>query len=109
MRSFISKYKVEILIALGAVSSIAASIATMEGVNAALCSITIAIVAALVEVLKNGMTDAAILLLAKAIELIITALKKEEVVAVTLRKSNGTATTLSLDDIKKELEDSLRK
>lgn len=109
MKNFINKYKAEILIAAGAISSIAASIACMEGTNAVLCSITIAIIAALVEVLKNGVTDSAILLLAKAIELIINALKKEEVVAVSLKKSNGTVHTLSLDDIQRELENSLRK
>lgn len=109
VKTFILKYKSEILIALGAISSIAASIATMDGVSAVLCSITIAIIAALVEILKNGMTDSAILLLAKAIELIINALKKEDVVAVSLTKSNGDVTTMSLDEIKQELEESLRK
>ena len=109
IKTFINKYKAEILIALGAVSSIAASVATMDGVNAALCSITIAIVAALVEVLKNGFTDSAVLLLAKSIELIIEALKREDVVSVSLRQSDGRILTLSLDEIKRELEESLRK
>lgn len=108
IKNFIVKYKAEILIALGAISSIAASIATMDGVSAVLCSITIAIVATLIEILKNGITDSAILLLAKAIELIIKALKNvdvedENVVCLSKKAS------LSLDDIKQELENSLRK
>ena len=37
---FIKKYKAEILIALGAISSIIASISTMSGVNATICSIS---------------------------------------------------------------------
>lgn len=108
IKNFIVKYKAEILIALGAISSIAASIATMDGASAVLCSITIAIVATLIEILKNGITDSAILLLAKAIELIIKALKNvdvedENVVCLSKKAS------LSLDDIKQELENSLRK
>lgn len=71
VKDFIVKYKAEILIALSAVTSIIASISTMEGVDAVACSISIAFIAVLVEVLKNGFSETAINLLASAIKLVI--------------------------------------
>ena len=76
IKTFLQKYKNELLIALGAVTAIATSIATMDEKSAVFSSIVIAIVAVLVEVLKNGVTENALTLLSKAILIIIEEIKK---------------------------------
>lgn len=100
---WIKKYKAEIIIALGAISSIAASIATMDA-NAAVCaSIIIAVVAILVELLKNGVTEQAITLISKAIIIIIEELKKDKEQPVAFSSREVVSNELTLDSIKKRL------
>ena len=104
---FIKKYKAEILIALGAISSIIASISTMSGVNATICSITIAIIAAIIAVLKNGFTDTTITIVANAIKIIIDEINKSKVQEV---KSQIVAAEkeLTVEDIKEMLKAEVR-
>ena len=100
---FIKKYKAEILIALGAVSSIIASISTMSDANATICSISIAIIAVLIAVLKNGFTDTTITIIANAIKIIIDEINKSKVQEV---KSQIVAAEkeLTIEDIKEILK-----
>lgn len=100
---FIKKYKAEILIAFGAVSSIIASISTMSDVNATICSISIAIIAGLIAVLKNGFTDTTITIIANAIKIIIDEINKSKVQEV---KSQIVAAEkeLTIEDIKEILK-----
>lgn len=100
IKSFIKKYKTEILIALGAISSIIASISTMSTSNATICGVLIAILAVIIAVLKNGLTDATIELLAKAIKIIIEALETKQNTNVS---ASAEPTELTIEDIKKEL------
>lgn len=106
-KNFIKKYKAEILIALTALSSIIASIATMDGINAGICSIVIALIAVLIGVLKNGFTESSINLIAKAIQIIIETLQEskedhtdQEVVSV---KNPMNRKSITLEDIKDKL------
>ena len=108
VKDFIVKYKAEILIALSAITSIIASISTMEGVDATICSIAIAFIAVLVEMLKNGFSETAITLLANAIKLVIDALnnkdnKENNKEVKTIKKEND----LTVEDIKQLLRKNL--
>lgn len=106
MRNFINKYKAEILILLGAIISICSTLMA-EGMDGVVPSIIIAIVAILIEVLKNGITEQSITLLANAIKIMIEELgdikvkddKEENVVAT----SRVVKTELTIEDIKKRL------
>lgn len=97
VKEFIKKYKAELLIALGAISTIVASIATMNGVNATICSIVIAIVAVLIGVLKNGFEESTITLIANAIKIIIDSINEKNKNIKTANKE------LTIDEIKEKL------
>ena len=103
IKTFLQKYKNELLIALGAVTAIATSIATMDEKSAVFSSIVIAIVAVLVEVLKNGVTENALTLLSKAILIIIEEIKKLDVKEDTSVMKASTEKELTIEDIKKRL------
>lgn len=97
VKEFIKKYKAELLIALGAISTIVASITTMDGVNATICSIVIAIVAVLIGVLKNGFEESTITLIANAIKIIIDSINEKNKNIKTANKE------LTIDEIKERL------
>lgn len=97
VKEFIKKYKAELLIALGAISTIVASIATMDGVNATICSIVISIVAVLIGVLKNGFEESTITLIANAIKIIIDSINEKNKNIKTANKE------LTIDEIKERL------
>ncbi len=101
---FIKKYKAEILIALGAVSSIIASISTMSDANATICSISIAIIAVLIAVLKNGFTDTTITIIANAIKIIIDEINKDKITIKTVAAEKE----LTVEDIKEMLKAEVR-
>lgn len=101
---FIKKYKAEILIALGAVSSIIASISTMSDANATICSISIAIIAVLIAVLKNGFTDTTITIIANAIKIIIDEINKDKITINTVAAEKE----LTVEDIKEMLKAEVR-
>lgn len=103
IKAFVQKYKNELLIALGAVTAIATSIATMDEKSAVFSSIVIAIVAVLVEVLKNGVTENALTLLSKAILIIIEEIKKLDVKEDTSVMKASVEKELTVEDIKKRL------
>ena len=101
MKNFIVKYKAELLIALAAIISICNTLAS-EGQGGIVTSITIAIVAVLIEVLKSGISEKSITLLSKAILIIIEEIKKldnkDEVVAMACANDE-----LTIEDIKARL------
>ena len=97
VKEFIKKYKAELLIALGAISTIVASITTMDGVNATICSIVIAIIAVLIGVLKNGFEESTITLIANAIKIIIDSVNEKNKNIKTANKE------LTIDEIKERL------
>lgn len=101
---FIKKYKAEILIALGAVSSIIASISTMSDANATICSISIAIIAVIIAVLKNGFTDTTITIIANAIKIIIDEINKDKITINTVAAEKE----LTVEDIKEMLKAEVR-
>lgn len=101
MKEFINKYKSEIIIALGAITSICTTLIAegTEGIGAA---IIIAIVAVLVEVLKNGFSETTINLIAKAIMIIISEVSSTNNV---VSASEEETKELTIDDIKELLKD----
>ena len=103
IKTFLQKYKNELLIALGAVTAIATSIATMDEKSAVFSSIVIAIVAVLVEVLKNGVTENALTLLSKAILIIIEEIKKLDTKDDASVMKASVEKELTVEDIKKRL------
>ena len=103
IKAFVQKYKNELLIALGAVSAIATSVATMDANSAVFSSIVIAIVAVLVEVLQHGLSESAITLLSKAILIIIEEIKKLDTKEDTPVMKVGVEKELTVEDIKKRL------
>ena len=113
IKEFIKKYKAVILIILSAVSGIAASLAsTTDAKHAVIYSIVIAVVASLVEVLKNGITESSITLFAKAIEIIIQELSKKDTVTKSMLDSDKIAVSadegITVDEIKEELRKALK-
>ena len=103
IKTFLQKYKNELLIALGAVTAIATSIATMDEKSAVFSSIVIAIVAVLVEVLKNGVTENALTLLSKAILIISEEIKKLDAKDDNPVMKASVEKELTVEDIKKRL------
>lgn len=103
IKTFVQKYKNELLIALGAVSAIATSVATMDANSAVFSSIVIAIVAVLVEVLQHGLSESAITLLSKAILIIIEEIKKLDTKEDAPVMKASVENELTLEDIKKRL------
>lgn len=103
IKTFVQKYKNELLIALGAVSAIATSVATMDANSAVFSSIVIAIVAVLVEVLQHGLSESAITLLSKAILIIIEEIKKLDVKEDAPVMKASVEKELTVEDIKKRL------
>ena len=97
VKEFIKKYKAELLIALGTISTIVASIATMDVVNATICSIVVAIVAVLIGVLKNGFEESTITLIANAIKIIIDSINEKNKNVKTSNKE------LTIEEIKERL------
>lgn len=112
IKEFIKKYKAEILIILSAISGIAASLASTDAKHAVIYSIVIAVVASLVEVLKNGITESSITLFAKAIEIIIQELSKKDTVTKSMLDSDKIAVSadegITVDEIKEELRKALK-
>lgn len=103
IKLFISKYKNELLIVLGAITAIATSVATMDGNSAVFSSIVIAIVAVLVEVLQHGLTENALTLLSKAILIIIEEIKKIDTKEDATVMKASTEKELTVEDIKRRL------
>lgn len=105
MKELISKYKAELLIALGAISSILATLATKEGVDAAIMSVLIAVFAVIIELVKNGVSKEAVNLFTNFIVILLEELgnieiKDNEVVAVA---SNEKEKSITIDEIKRRL------
>ena len=105
MKELISKYKAELLIALGAISSILATLATKEGVEAAIMSFLIAVFAVIIELVKNGVSKEAVNLFTNFIVILLEELgnfeiKDNEVVAVA---SNEKEKSITIDEIKRRL------
>lgn len=77
IKAFFTKYLAEILIVLGAISAIATQLQVETGVNFG-TTITIIVVAILVEILKNGVTEKSIKLLTEVINIIIEEISKKD-------------------------------
>lgn len=111
IKDFIIKYKAEILIALAAISSIVATLATTDTGHAVIYSIVIALIAAMISVLKQGFTESTITLIAKAIEIIIKALNKDNTAVKSTLDENHMAIKaddmITIDEIKEELRKAL--
>ena len=75
--NWFKKHTADILIVLGAISAILVNLQA-SGVNATWMSITIAIIALAVEVMKHGVSEKAIKLVTEAVLIIIEAIKKDE-------------------------------
>lgn len=56
----------------------------MSDANATICSISIAIIAVLIAVLKNGFTDTTITIIANAIKIIIDEITKDKITIKTV-------------------------
>lgn len=78
VKNFLNKYKAEILIVLGGLSSIIVGLQNLDGANAVIYSVTVILISALIEVLKHGISQASIDLIAKAVMIIITELQKKD-------------------------------
>ena len=105
MKELISKYKSELLIALGAISSILATLATKDGVDAAVMSALIAVFAVIIELVKNGVSKEAVNLFTNFIVILLEELgdievKDDKVVAVT---AEGEEKSITIDEIKRRL------
>lgn len=105
MKELISKYKAELLIALGAISSILATLATKDGVDAAVMSVLIAVFAVIIEVVKNGVSKEAVNLFTNFIVILLEELgdikvKDDKVVAMSV---DGEGKSITIDEIKKRL------
>lgn len=105
MKELISKYKSELLIALGAISSILATLATKEGADAAILSALIAVFAVIIELVKNGISKEAVNLFTNFIVILLEELgnievKNDKVVAVT---AEGEEKFITIDEIKRRL------
>lgn len=105
MKEFITKYKAELLIALGAISSILATLATKEGVDAAVMSTLIAVFAVIIELVKNGVSKEAVNLFTNFVVILLEELgdievKYEKVVAVM---ADGEEKSITIDEIKRRL------
>ncbi len=77
---WIKAHTADILIILGAISAILVNLQS-SGVNATWMSITIAIIALAVEVMKHGLSEKAIKLITEAVLIILEAIKKDDVVS----------------------------
>ena len=107
---FIKKYKVEILIVLGAIVSIVGALKTNDVTHGAIYSLVIVIISALIEVLKNGITDSTINLIAKAIEMIakiIADSKKNDATDVVKAVSAEAPNEFTFNAIREELKKSI--
>lgn len=102
MNKFIKEYKSELLIGLGAVSAIVASVATHEGIEAGICSVAIAIIAIVANMLKEGFSDASVNLIAQAIKIIVDELSKKET-PMMASESGAEEATLTIEEIKEKL------
>ena len=74
---WIKVHTADILIILGAISAILVNLQN-AGVNATWMSITIAIIALAIEVMKHGLSEKAIKLVTEAVLIIIEVIKKTE-------------------------------
>ncbi len=77
---WIKNHTADILIVLGAISAILVNLQS-SGVNATWMSITIAIIALAVEVMKHGLSEKAIKLITEAVLIILEAIKKDNAVS----------------------------
>lgn len=107
MKELISKYKSELLIALGAISSILATLATKDGVDATVTTILIAVFAVIIELVKNGVSKEAVNLFTNFIVILLEELGGVTVVdnkeAVTSTPVRGKTKSISVDEIKERL------
>ena len=97
---FIKKNKANIAILLGAISTIVAAVATVDASHAVIYSIVIAVIAAMVAILKDGFTDATISLIAKAVQIIVEAMEKNN--SVQENKVSAEA-PMTIEEIEKRL------
>lgn len=77
---WIKKHTADILVVLGAISAILVNLQA-SGVNATWMSITIAIIALAIEVMKYGISEKAIKLITEAVLIILEAIKAKDAVA----------------------------
>ena len=106
IKAFLNKYKAELLILLGAISSIIATLMTKDGMDAAVGSVLIAVLAIVIEVVKNGITEQSISLLANAIKILIEELGDIEVKEETDKEvvsAKAIKAELTIEDIKQRL------
>ncbi len=101
---FIKKNRVNIAILLGAVSTMVAAVATVDASHAVIYSIVIAIIAAMVAILKQGFTDATITLIAKAIQIIVQSIQKEDTDTKTLKAEP----MITVEEIEQQLKDAIK-
>ena len=102
---FIKKNKANIAILLGAISTIVATVATVDASHVVIYSIVIAVIAAMVAILKDGFTDATIALIAKAVQIIVEAMEKNN--SVQENKVSAEA-PMTIEEIEKQLKDAIR-
>lgn len=105
MKELIAKYKSELLIALGAISSILATLATKDGIDATVTTILIAVFAVIIELVKNGVSKEAVNLFTNFIVILLEELgdievKDDKVVAVTAESEEK---SITIDEIKRRL------
>lgn len=105
MKELIAKYKSELLIALGAISSILATLATKDGIDATVTTILIAVFAVIIELVKNGVSKEAVNLFTNFIVILLEELgdievKDDKVVAVA---AEGEEKSITIDEIKRRL------
>lgn len=74
---WIKAHTADILIILGAISAILVNLQA-SGVNSTWMSITIAIIALAIEVMKHGVSEKAIKLITEAVLIILEAIKKDD-------------------------------
>lgn len=104
---FIKKNKANIAILLGAISTIVAAVATVDASHAVIYSIVIAVIAAVVALLKDGFTDATIALIAKAVQIIVEAIEANDKKETNTNVLSATE-PMSIEDIEKQLKDAIR-
>ncbi len=98
---WIKAHTADILIILGAISAILVNLQA-SGVNATWMSITIAIIALAIEVMKHGVSEKAIKLITEAVLIILEALKKDD------KTSDSEAVGTSAVDVEARLRKALR-
>lgn len=99
--NWFKKHTADILIILGAISAILVNLQA-SGVNATWMSITIAIIALAVEVMKHGLSEKAIKLITEAVLIILEAIKKDSAAA------NDEAVGVAAADVEERLRKAIK-